>query len=193
MVISVSRKPRSSERVLKGVMIGCAVLFLLQGILFSTGFMLPCFLMVICYYWYSRSCVREYEYTLADETLRIERVSDAGRRLLHEIPFDQIRLICRPDAPEAAPYRKGGSIRIKKVDYTSYQEDVPYYPGGGPKPPGDSLISAERLWGTPRRGCCRRTHTLAQRSRNRKNVFHRFSGKDAEKHQNGSRKRQKGR
>ena len=127
MVISVSRKPRSSEKVLKGVMIGCAVLFLLQGILFSTGFMLPCFLMVICYYWYSRSCSREYEYTLSDEMLRIERVSDSGRRLLHEIPFQQIRLICRPDAPEAAPYRKGGSTRIRKVDYTSYREDIPYY------------------------------------------------------------------
>ena len=127
MVISVSRKPRSSEKVFKGIMIGCAMLFLLQGILFSTGFMLPCFLMVICYYWYSRACRREYEYTLSDGVLRIERVSDAGRRLLHEIPFQQISLICRPDAPEAAPYRKGGSVRIKKVDYTSYREDVPYY------------------------------------------------------------------
>ena len=44
-----------------------------------------------------------------------------------EIPFDRITLLCRPDAPEAMPYRKGGSVKVKKEDYTSYREDVPYY------------------------------------------------------------------
>jgi hypothetical protein len=127
VVISVRRAVRPREVLLRRLMAVLAAVFLAQGILFSTGFMLPCFLMTLCYFWFSHASRREYEYTLEDGLLRIERVSDRGRRVLHEIPFSEIRLLCRPDAPEAAPYRKGGSVRIRKVDYTSYREDVPYY------------------------------------------------------------------
>ncbi len=113
IVISVSRSPRPREVFLRRAMAVLAVVFLLQGIMLSTGFMLPCFLMVLCYFWFSHASKREYEYTLDDEGLKIERTSDRGRRMLHE--------------PEALPYKKGGSIPIRKVDYTSYKDDVPYY------------------------------------------------------------------
>ena len=127
IVISVSRVIRPREVLLRRVMVVLAVVFLLQAIMFSTGFMLSCFLMVICYFWFSYASKREYEYTLADSVLKIERVSDRGRRVLHEIPFAVVKLLCRPDAPEALPYKKGGSIPIRKVDYTSYRDDIPYW------------------------------------------------------------------
>ncbi len=127
LVISVSRKPRPSETLLRRLMGVLGVVFLLQGIMFSSAFMLPCFLMVLCWFWYSYASKREYEYTLEDRTLKIDRVSDRGRRRLYEIPFGEIRLVCAPDAPEALPYKKGGSIRVKKEDFTSYREGVPYY------------------------------------------------------------------
>ena len=127
IVISVSRSPRPREIILRRAMAVLAVVFLLQGIMLSTGFMLPCFLMVLCYFWFSHASKREYEYTLDDEGMRIERTSDRGRRMLHEIPWTSVKLLCRPDAPEALPYKKGGSIPIKKVDYTSYKEEIPYY------------------------------------------------------------------
>ena len=31
------------------------------------------------------------------------------------------------DAPEAMPYKKGGTVQVVKEDYTSYREDIPYY------------------------------------------------------------------
>ena len=127
LVISVSRKPRPSETLLRRLMGVLGVVFLLQGIMFSSAFMLPCFLMVLCWFWYSYASKREYEYTLEDETLKIDRVSDRGRRELYEIPFSRILLLCRPDAPEAMPYKKGGSVKVNKEDFTSYREDVPYY------------------------------------------------------------------
>ena len=127
IVISVSREPGPRDVFLRRTMAVLAVVFLLQGIMFSTGFMLPCFLTALCYFWYAHASKREYEYTLENETLRIERVSDRGRRVMHEIPFRAVKLLCRPDAPEALPYKKGGSIPIRKVDYTSYKADVPYY------------------------------------------------------------------
>ena len=127
IVISVSRVVRPREVLLRRVMAVLAVVFLLQAIMFSTGFMLPCFLMVLCYFWFSYASKREYEYTLGDGVLKIERVSDRGRRVLHEIPFAAVKLLCKPDAPEALPYKKGGSIPVKKFDYTSYRDDVPYW------------------------------------------------------------------
>ncbi|MBO4470296.1 MAG: hypothetical protein J5841_00970 [Clostridia bacterium] len=127
LVISVTRKQRSSDIFLLRLIAVLAVLFLVQGILFSTAFMLPCFLTVLCYYWYRHASKREYEYTLGEESLKIERVSDHGRIMEYDIPYSSIRLVCLPDSPEAVPYKKGGEIRVKKEDYTSYRADVPYY------------------------------------------------------------------
>ena len=47
-------------------------------------------------------------------------------------PDERLPAYCRAlraatDAPEALPYKKGGSIRVKKEDFTSYREGVPYY------------------------------------------------------------------
>jgi hypothetical protein len=40
--------------------------------------------------------------------------------------FAAVKLLCDPDAPEALPYKKGGSIQVRKYDYTSYRDDIPY-------------------------------------------------------------------
>ena len=127
IVIAVRRKRRKSESLIRGAMIALAALFLLEGILFSRGFMLPCFLMTLACFLYGFATRREYEYTLEEGLIRIERVTDYGRRCLHEIRYDRIELLTRPDSPEAAPYKKGGSVRVRKYDYTSYEEEVPYY------------------------------------------------------------------
>lgn len=127
VVVSVSRKTRPSETLLRRLTAALSVLFLLQAVLFSTAFMLPCFLSALFYYWYGHVSKREYEYTLEDRFLKIDRVSDRGRVRLYEIPADQIFLVCAPDAPEALPYRKNGSVKVKKEDYTSYRDGVPYY------------------------------------------------------------------
>ncbi len=127
IVISVSREARPSEALLRRMMAGLAVVCLAQAIMFSTAFMLPCFLAALGYYWLRCASKKEYEYTLGEETLKIERVSDHGRSLHYEIPYGEIQLVCLPDAAEAMPYRKGGNIRVNKKDYTSYREGVPYY------------------------------------------------------------------
>lgn len=127
IVISVDRKVRPFETALRRLMAVLTAVFLLQGILFSSGFMLPCFAMAIAYYVYRHASRREYEYTLGEGMLKVERVGDTGRRVLWEIPLARIRLLCPHDAPEADPYRKGGGIKVRKYDYTSYREEIPYY------------------------------------------------------------------
>ncbi len=127
VIIAVRRKARRSEKFLRALMPALAVLFLLEGIMFSTGFMLPCMLMTLACFWYYHASRREYEYTFQDDWLRIERVSDRGRRVLHEFPLADVTALARPDDPAVAKYRKGGGEKIKKFDYTSYEDDVPYY------------------------------------------------------------------
>ena len=84
------------------LMAALAVVFLLQAIMFSTGFMLPCFLMTLCYFWFSYASKREYEYTLDENSLKIERVSDRGRR------------ICSPSARRRTAGSKPGCTGRKR-------------------------------------------------------------------------------
>ena len=70
LVIPVKRETRRSETVMRRVMAVLAVVFLLQGIMLSTAFMLPCFLMTLAYFWYGFAMKREYEYTLEDGQIR---------------------------------------------------------------------------------------------------------------------------
>ena len=128
MVISVKRKEKHSEKVLRHTMIVLAVLFLLMGIMLTRGFMLLCFLMTVVYFWYSRSSKREYEYTIEDGRMIIDRVADHGRTRLHDFPLSEVEVLAKPDDPAVARYkRKGGTEKIPKYDYTSYEEDQPYY------------------------------------------------------------------
>lgn len=127
VVLSVKRKGRGSEKALRGLMIGLAVLFLLGGILLTRGLMLPCLLMTGAYFWYSWASRREYEYTIEDGRMRIERVSDRGRTVLHDFSLADTEALARPDDPSVASYKKGGREKIPKYDYTSYNENTPYY------------------------------------------------------------------
>ena len=127
MVISVKRKERRSEKALRVIMIVLAVLFLLQGIVFSRGFMLPCMLMTGAYFWYSHASRREYEYTIGDGRMQIEQVSNTGRTVLHEINLADMEALAAPDDPCVARYKKGGQEKVPKFDYTSYEENRPYY------------------------------------------------------------------
>lgn len=128
MIIAVKRKGRRSEKMLRGILIGLSLLCFLQGILFSTAFMLPCFLSTAFYFWYSFACRREYEYTLEDGQMTIERVSDRGRTVLHQFPLTDVEVLALPDSPAVARYKKkGGEEKLPKFDYTSYEDGVPYY------------------------------------------------------------------
>lgn len=127
IVIPVARSPRPSERLLRGAMAALAVLFLLGAILLDRGLMLPCFLMAVGYFIYTVASKRQYEYILENGRLRVDRLTDYGRLTRHDISLREVELLSRPDDPAAAPYKKGGTVKVKKYDYTSYRDGVPYY------------------------------------------------------------------
>lgn len=129
IITEVHRKKKAGSGLLKGVMIAFAVLFLFMGIAFSTGFMLFCFIFALLYLIYEARSVKDYEYVYENSTLSIYVIhGKRTRRQAHFIDMGQVEVVAPHDAPEVARYRKkGGTERLPKYDYTSYDDAVPYY------------------------------------------------------------------
>ena len=125
----VKRRKKRFSGFIRILIVVLAVICFLLGIMITTGFLLPCFLLAGLYYFYSMNVDREYEYTAADDILQIDVIKGGARRsCAHQIPFVDIDVIA-PHAHDAvARYRiKGGTERLKKYDYTSYNDSIPYF------------------------------------------------------------------
>ncbi len=125
----VVRKPKAMSGVLKKMMVFFAVVFLLLGIMISQGFMLPGFLLVVLYFFYSVLSQREYEYVLEGQTLTIDVIlGKRYRRTAHILELNTMEATAPSRHEAVARYRKDtGTIHLPKYDYTSYEEDTPFY------------------------------------------------------------------
>ncbi len=127
LVISVTRRPRSSEKFLRILMVVLAVAFLIGAVAGNRGMMLPCFLMAMAYFVYTYATRRLYEYILENGRLRIDRLMERGRVTKHEFSLQDVEVLARPKDEAVAMYRKDSGSKIKKFDYTSYDDAIPYY------------------------------------------------------------------
>lgn len=127
LVISVTRKARSSEKFLRILMVVLAVAFLIGALAGNRGLMLPCFLMAMAYFVYTHATRRQYEYILENGRLRVDRLMERGRVTRHEFSLQDVEILARPKDEAVAPFRKGGGVKIRKFDYTSYDDSIPYY------------------------------------------------------------------
>ena len=128
IVKQVHRKVRNSSKVLKTIMLIFIVIFMLSAIMFSRGFMLPCFLMTALYVFYDTVACKEYEYVLDDRELSIYMILGRRYRLTrHKLDLDQMIVLAPHDSNEVSAWKKGGIEKIKKFDYTSYEDNTPYY------------------------------------------------------------------
>lgn len=126
---STTRVKRASTRFLQILMAVFAAIFLFAGVAFNRGMMLPCFLMAALYFVFEFFAHKTYTYILSEDTLSVEVVYGGRfRRQLGDIDLTQLVVLAPHDDPAVDRYRKGaqeGSIR--KYDYTSYDDSVPYY------------------------------------------------------------------
>ncbi len=129
IVKQVARKAKPMTGVLRKMMAGFAVIFVIMGITISQGFMLPGFLLVVLYFFYDVFSQREYEYRLEDNCLTIDVILGRRyRRTAHVLKLKDMEIVAPAWHERVAKYKKkGGSVRLKKYDYTSYEPDVPYY------------------------------------------------------------------
>jgi hypothetical protein len=126
---SVSRKRKAGTKAIKLTAGILAVVFLLAGILFSRGFFLPCFLMAGLYFVYEAFSERDYEYIYGNGRLRIDVIIGRRfRRTEHELDLQNLKVVAPHDHEAVDAWRKGsGTEQIPKFDYTSYDDNVPYY------------------------------------------------------------------
>lgn len=129
IVKQVERKEKAMTGILKKVILVFAVLFVVMGITISQGFMLSGFLAAGLYFIYDALSRKEYEYVLEDGRLEISVIY--GRRYrkeVHALDLKDMEVVAPSRHEKVAAYLKdGGNVQLPKYDYTSYEEDVPYY------------------------------------------------------------------
>lgn len=129
IVQQVGRKEKAMTGLLKKVILVFAVLFVVMGITISQGFMLSGFLAAGLYFIYEVLSRKDYEYVLEGGRLEISVIY--GRRYrkeVHALDLKDMEVVAPSRHEKVAVYLKeGGSVRLPKYDYTSYEESVPYY------------------------------------------------------------------
>ena len=129
IVEQVKRKRKPMAGVLSKIMVIFGVIFVLMGIMISQAFMLAGFLLVLLYFAFDVFSNKEYEYTLEDNKLEIDVISGKRYRKNAHVIDQQEMEVTAPNWHESvAKYKKnGGTEKLPKYDYTSYEEDTPYY------------------------------------------------------------------
>ena len=129
MTKQVSRKQRRSMKVFDVLLVGMSILFILLGIIFDRGMLLLSMLAVLVYWVNSFQALKDYEYHMENGILTVDVIKGKRRRKrAQELDLRNLEVIA-PNWHEAvAKYRKnGGTEQLKKFDYTSYNDDIPYY------------------------------------------------------------------
>lgn len=129
IVQQVKRRDKAMTGILKKVILLFAVLFVVMGITISQGFMLSGFLAAGLYFIYDVLSRKEYEYVLEGGRFQISVIYGGRyRREAHELDLKDMEVVAPSRHEKVAAYLKeGGSVRLPKYDYTSYEESVPYY------------------------------------------------------------------
>ena len=120
IVEQVTRKKKKLSGALKKTMVFFAVVFVVMGITISQAFMLAGFCLAGLYFIYGIFCQRDYEYIMENEQLTIDVIyGNKYRKTAHELDLRQLEVV--------APHWHDSVAKYKKNDYTSYEEDTPYY------------------------------------------------------------------
>ena len=129
IVEQVSRKKKSMSGVLRKVMILFAVIFVIMGIAISQSFMLAGFLLAALYFVFDIFSQKDYEYTLENDQLSIDVIyGKKYRKTAHVLELKNMEVTAPHWHESVAKYKKnGGTEQLKKFDYTSYDDNTPYY------------------------------------------------------------------
>lgn len=129
MTKQVTRRQKKSAKVFNILLVTMSVLFILMGIIFDRGMLFLSILSILMYWLNSFQSLRDYEYHMEDGRLTVDVIQGKRRRKrAQELELKNLEVIA-PNWHEAvAKYRKnGGTEHLKKYDYTSYEDDIPYY------------------------------------------------------------------
>lgn len=125
----VTRKQKKHFKLLSRLMVVFAIIFVVLGIIFQNGYFMPAFLMAALYYFFTIWGDKSYEYTFETDKFSVDVIRGKRRRKTeHVLYYKNIEVVAPPDHESVAKYKKnGGTEQLKKFDYTSYEDDIPYY------------------------------------------------------------------
>ena len=91
--------------------------------------MLAGFCLTGLYFIYGTFCQRDYEYTLENDQLTIDVIyGKKYRKTAHVLKLEDMEVTAPHWHEKVSKYKKNtGTEKLKKYDYTSYEDDVPYY------------------------------------------------------------------
>ncbi len=129
IVKTVDRKQKRFSKLLGRVMVVFAVIFVFMGIIFQNGFLLPAILLAALYYFYTRRIRTGYEYSFFNDYFSVDVIRGKRSRKTEQVLYyDNIEVVAPHDHESVLKYKqKGGTEHLKKYDYTSYDDDIPYY------------------------------------------------------------------
>ena len=129
IVEQVSRKKKSMSGILRKIMAIFAFIFVVMGIAISQAFMLAGFCLAGLYFIYGTLSQKDYEYTLENDQLSIDVIyGKKYRKTAHVLELKDLEVVAPHWHESVAKYKKnGGTEQLKKFDYTSYDDNVPYY------------------------------------------------------------------
>ena len=129
MVKEVHKRVKKSTKLLKKIMAFFCVIFILSGIMLDRGMMFLALLMAGLYLIYDAYSAKDFEYVMEGNHFTITVIhGKRQRKEVHELDLKDMEVLA-PNWHEAvAKYRiRGGSERLPKYDYTSYEPNIPYY------------------------------------------------------------------
>ena len=128
IVVRVRKKERMGARPMQSMVITFAILFLILTVTVSRGFFVLFLLCGVGWFLTSSFSRKEYEYRYRDPYLEIITIKGGGRQVLSHSLYLGDLIVVAPHAHEAVlQYRQNGGGVTQKFDYTSYDDDIPYY------------------------------------------------------------------
>lgn len=87
------------------------------------------FFWLLLYFAYDIFSQRDYEYTMENGQLTIDVIyGKKYRKTAHVLKLEEMEVTAPHYHEKVAKYKKNtGTEKLKKYDYTSYEDDVPYY------------------------------------------------------------------
>lgn len=129
MTKHVSRKSKPMSKFYTRLLLFLSVMFILMGIALDRGMLLLSMLSVLLYWYSSYESSTDYEYHLSGRIFAVDVIKGKQRRKrVQEPDLDQLEVIAPNWHDAVGKYRKkGGTVKLKKYDYTSYDDDIPFY------------------------------------------------------------------
>jgi len=129
MTKHVSRATKRFSKAFTRILLAMSILFIFMGIILDRGMLFLSMLSVLLYWYSSYESIKDYEYHMEGNKLTVDVIKGKQRRKrMHELDLSEMEVLA-PNWHEAvSKYRKnGGTEQIKKYDYTSYDDAIPFY------------------------------------------------------------------